>query len=105
MSPRYPAADPGGAGPAVHIDRLDFRVTGLDEAAARTLARLVAEGLAPDLVWSAANAGLDHLRIEVTAGAADQGHPELLARRITSELGRALAHGRGPGGSAGEARP
>ena len=104
MTPRYPAAEPGDAEPAAHIGRLGLRVTGLDQAAARTLARLVAEGLAPDLVRSAANAGLDHLQIEVTASAADQARPDLLARRITSELGRALAHGHGPG-DAGEERP
>jgi len=103
----YPATGPGpgGAGSAVHIDRLALRVTGLDEAAARTLARLVAEGLAPDVLRSAANAGLDRLQIEVTAGDADQGRPELLARRITGELGRALARGRMPGGPSGEAVP
>lgn len=105
MTPRYPAVGPSPAEPAAHIDRLGIRVTGLDQAAAGALARLVAEGLVPDLVRSAANAGLDHLRIEVTASAADQGRPELLARRITSELGRALARGHGSGGSAGEERP
>jgi len=104
MTPRYPAAEPSAGEPAAHIDRLGIRVTGIDQAAAGTLARLVAEGLAPDLVRSAANAGLDHLRIEVTASAADQTRPELLARRITSELGRALAHGHGPGGAGEERR-
>jgi hypothetical protein len=93
----------GGAGPAVHVDRLALRVAGLDEAAARTLARLVAEGLAPGMLRSAGNAGLDHLRIEVTACAADRDRPDLLARRITSELGRVLARGRVPGGPEEEA--
>jgi hypothetical protein len=100
-----PARGPGGAGPGVHVDRLALRVTGLDQAAARTLARLVAEGLAPELVRSAVNAGLDQLRIEVTPGAADHGRPELLARRITSELRRALARGQAPGGPGREAVP
>ncbi len=107
MSPaaRFPAdgPGPGTAEPAVHIDRLALRVAGLDEAAARTLARLVAEGLAPDVLRSAGNAGLDHLQIEVTASAADQGKPDPLARRIISELGRVLARGRMPGGPGGEA--
>jgi len=98
MIPGYPATDAGDAKPAVHIGRLGIRVTGLDQAAARTLARLVAEGLAPDLVRSAANAGLDHLRIEVTADAAEQGRPDLMARRVSSELARALARGPGSGG-------
>ena len=53
MSPAagFPGGRPrpgaGAAEPAVHIDRLALRVAGLDEGAARTLARLVAEGLAP----------------------------------------------------------
>ena len=96
---------PGAAGPAVHIDRLALRVAGLDEGAARTLARLVAEGLAPGVLRSAGNAGLDHLQVEVAASAADQGRPDLLARRIASELGRVLARGRVPGGQDGEAIP
>lgn len=109
MSPAsgFPARVPGpsAAGPAVHIDRLALRVTGLDEAAAGTLARLVAAGLEPGVLRLAANAGLDHLRIEVTPGAADQGRPDLLARRIISELGRVLERGRAPGGADGEAVP
>jgi hypothetical protein len=97
MTPRYPVAEPGDAKPTAHIDRLGLCVTGLDQAAARTLARLVAEGLAPDLVRTAATAGLGRLQIEVTASAADQARPDLLARRITSELSRVLAHGHGSG--------
>jgi hypothetical protein len=88
---------PGAAGPAVHIDRLVLRVAGLDERGARTLARLVAEGLEPGLFSIADHGGLGHLRIEVTAGPADQGRPDLLARRITRELGRNLGPGRDGG--------
>ncbi len=95
------------AGPAsdVHIDRLALRVAGLDEDAARALARLVAEGLAPGMLRPAGLAGLDSLQVEVQAGAADQGRPDLLARRIVDEIGRVLARDRVPGGPDGEAVP
>jgi hypothetical protein len=95
------AAGPDAAGD-VHIDRLVLRVAGLDEDAARALARLVAEGLAPGMFRSAGIAGLDSLRLEVTA-AADQGGPDLLARRIVDEIGRVLARDRVSGGPDGEA--
>jgi hypothetical protein len=87
------------AGPAsdVHIDRLALRVAGLDEDAARALARLVAEGLAPGVLRSAGLAGLDSLRVTVTTGDADQGQPELLARRIGDEIGWVLARDRASG--------
>jgi len=85
----------GATGPAVHVDRLVLRVAGLDEGAARTLARLVAEGLEPSLFLMAGPGGLSRLRIEVTASSADHGRPDLLARRITNELGRILGPGRG----------
>ena len=42
-------------------------------------------------------AGLGRLRVEVTADAAEQGSPDLLARRIAGEIGRVLARGQGPG--------
>ncbi len=93
---------PGAHGPDVHIDRLALRVTGLDEGAARTLARLVAEGLPPGVLGPAASDGLGRVRIQVTADAAEQGKPDLLARRITSELTRILARGQGPGYPDGE---
>jgi hypothetical protein len=95
----------GTAGPAVHVDRLVLRVVGLDEGAARTLARYVAEDLDPGVLRSAGNAGLDHLRIEVTAEAADQGRPDLLAGRIASALSRAMARGQRPGRGDGAAVP
>ena len=93
MSPaRFPAGEPGPgtAESAVHIDRLALRVADLDEGAARTLARLVAEGLAPGILRSAGNAGLDHLQIRVTASATEQEKPDLLARRIVSEILEAI---------------
>jgi hypothetical protein len=108
-----PSAGPPGAGgrgrrsqeargPDIRIDRLALRVTGLDEDAARTLARLVAQELPPGLtgpaaVRLAAGQHLGRVRIQVTADAAEQGQPDLLARRIAGELARTLAHGQGPG--------
>jgi hypothetical protein len=91
-----PAAGPADPGPEVHIDRLALRVTGLDESAARTLARLVAEGLVPGLP-ELAGGDFGRVRVQVTADAAEQGRPELLARRIADELSRVLGHGRDPG--------
>jgi hypothetical protein len=109
MSPAAgpPAAGRDRAGPAgdVHIDRLALRVAGLDEGAAGALARLVAEGLAPGMMRSAGIAGLDCLQVEVKADAADQGRPDLLARRIVGEIGRMLARDRVSGGPDGEAAP
>jgi hypothetical protein len=92
---------PGPAGD-VRIDRLALRAAGLDEGAARLLARLVAEGLTPGLLRPAGLVGLDSLRVEVQATAADQGKPELLARRIADEIGRVLARDRAAGGPDGE---
>jgi hypothetical protein len=101
------ATAPGGD---VHIDRLALRVAGLDEDAARALARLVAEGLAPGVLRPAGLAGLDGLQVVVQAGAGGQDGPDLLARRIVDEIGRALARGPipggpGPGGPEGAAVP
>ena len=99
------AGQAGGQAGDVHIDRLALRVAGLDEDAARALARLVAEGLAPGVLRPAGLAGLDSLQVELKAGAADQGRPDLLARRIVDEIGRALARDRVPGGPDGAAIP
>jgi len=88
---------------AVHIDRLSLRVAGLDEEAARAFARLVAEGLAAGVVRGPAIAGLDRLRVEVEADAADAGKPDLLARRTVDAIGRVLARDRISGGPDGEA--
>jgi hypothetical protein len=85
-----PAGPPGQGKPGVRIDRLALRVAGLDEGAARALARLVAERLADGALRPAGSADLDHLRIEVTASAAERARQDLLARRIVSELGHAL---------------
>lgn len=105
MSPR--AARPGAGQPAdeVHIDRLALRVTGLDEDAARELAYLVAAGLAPGLLRAAGGTGLGSLQVTTTAEPADQDRPDLLARRIVSEIGRVLARDRVSGGPDGEVVP
>jgi len=84
------------SGAEVHVGRLALRVTGIDEAEARTLGRLVAEGLSGSLP-AAAGDGLGRVRIQLTADAAEQGSPELLARRIGGELGRILMRGQAPG--------
>jgi hypothetical protein len=88
----------------VHVERLSLQVSGLDEDAARTLSRLVAEGLAPVLGRASAGTGLDHLRVEVPAGSV--GAPaalDLLAARIVDRVGRMLARDRafGPLGEEG----
>lgn len=91
-----PAAtdSPGAAGPRLTIDRLRLRATGLDEGAARRLATLVAQGLAPSLQLPTGSAAIDTLRIEVTAHAGED--PEALSRRIADMIGRALPRDRGP---------
>lgn len=94
------SAGRAGAGAGeVHVDRILLRVAGLDEGAARELARLVAEGLAPGLLASAAGPGF---RVVVAADAAERDPPDLLARRIVGEIGRVLARDRASGGPYGE---
>jgi hypothetical protein len=97
----------------VHVERLLLRVAGLDEQAAQALAQRVAEGLAPSLGRVSAGAGLDHLRVQVPAGAAagaggahpDAGGetPEQLAQRIVARVARMLAREHGLGSIGGEA--
>ena len=101
MNPPPGARDAGQAGD-VRIERLALRAVGLDEHAARLLGRLVAEGLTPSLLRSAGLAGIDSLHVEVQAGAAEQGNPDLLARRIVDEIGRVLVRDRVSGGPEGE---
>jgi len=107
MSPRAggPPAGPEGAGD-VHVGRLALRVSGLDEDAARALARLVAERLTADLLRPAGAAGLDALQVEVRLGDAGQAAtPDALARRIADQVGRVLARDRVCGGPDAEAAP
>jgi hypothetical protein len=85
---------PGGE---IRIDRMALRVAGLDQDAARELARLVAEGLAPGLLRATGGAGLDSLRVEVPADT-ENNTPDVLARRIVDEVGRVLARDRASGG-------
>jgi hypothetical protein len=108
VSPPVSAADGGrGARDAeptgdVRIGRLALRVAGLDEDAARVLARLVAERLTPGLLRPPGLAGLNSLHVKVQAGAAEQGDGDLLARRIVDEIGRVLARDRVSGAPDGE---
>ncbi len=89
----------------VHIDRLALRVTGLDEDAARTLARLVAEKLAAGLPPLTGSASLGSLRAEVRLGAGDHAEPDIMAARIADQVGRLLARDRAAGWPDGEAVP
>jgi hypothetical protein len=87
MSPATPGPGTGGD---IHIDRLALRVSGLDEGAARALARLVAEKLAAGLLRPAGAAGLDSLKIELRPGDSDRAEPDALAQRIADQVARAL---------------
>jgi hypothetical protein len=103
MSPQTsgPAASPG-TGSDVHIGRLALRVGGLDEDAARALARLVARKLTADLLRPAGAAGLDSLQVEVELTGTDRGEPDMLAQRIADQIGRVLARDRTSGGADAE---
>lgn len=91
-------------GSEIHIDRLALRVAGLDEDAARALARLVAEGLAPGMLRVTGMTAPDSLRVEVQADTKES-TPDLLARRIVDEIGRVLARDRISGAPDAEAVP
>ncbi len=97
MSAPRPARRRAAAPPAaeVSVDRLVLHVPGLDQAGARALARLVAHGLAADLVAVGVSGRLETIRVEITA---DPAEPALLAHRIAAEVG----HGLAPGGVNGE---
>jgi hypothetical protein len=83
--------------PRLTIDRLRLRATGLDEGAARHLAALVGEALAPSLQLPVGSTAIETLRVEVAVRAGDG--PELLSRRIVDAVGRALARDRAPAGA------
>jgi hypothetical protein len=76
----------------VEVQRLTLTVSGLDEEASRTLARLVAAGLAPALTRADVGTGLDHLRVDVDGSSAST--VDELAARIVDRIGRALARDR-----------
>jgi len=97
-----PAARDAGSADDIRIGRLALRVAGLDEDAARVLARLVAERLTPGLLRPPGLAGLDSLHVEVQAGAAEHSDPDALAQRIVDGIGRVLARDRVSGGPDGE---
>jgi hypothetical protein len=78
----------------MRIERLALRVAGLDEGAARVLARMVAKGLAPGIPGAAGLPGgnsIGMLRVEVRPTAAEAADADLLARRIVAEIRRTLA--------------
>jgi hypothetical protein len=88
--------DPTGsssAGPAVTIERLRLRAAGLDEAAARTLARLVAARLTPGLLRPAGGAGVGAGDVRVRVAARGGDTPEQLAERTAAAIAAALARG------------
>lgn len=92
----------------VHVARLALRVAGLDEGAARELARLVATGLAESLLRAGPDAGVPEIRVQLTAPggdspAGDAPAYDTLAQRIVDAVGRTLARDRATGGPDGEA--
>jgi hypothetical protein len=103
--PREIGTGASASGGEVHVDRLALRVAGLDEDAARTLARLVAEKLAASLAPAAGTAHLDALRAEVRLSAAEPAKPDILAQQIADQVGRALARDRAAGGPDAEVAP
>jgi hypothetical protein len=98
MTQRAPVSPAtGDAGPLLTIERLRLRAGGLNEGAARHLATLVGEALAPSLQLPAGTTAIETLRVEVAAHAGEG--PELLSRRIVDAIGRALARDRAPTGA------
>ena len=102
---RSGGTEPSGPAGAVHVERLALRVVGLDEDAARALARLVAEKLAAGLLPAAGVTHLDALRAEVRLDASAPAKPDILAGRIADQVGRVLARDRAAGGPEGEVAP
>lgn len=99
MSPQ-PAGGPpatGDTGPRLTIDRLRLRAAGLDEGAARHLATLVGEALAPALRLPVGSSTIQTLRVEVAGHDGDD--LQILSRRIVEAIGRALARDRAPAGA------
>jgi hypothetical protein len=87
----------GDSTPRLTIDRLRLRAAGLDEGAARHLATLVGEALAPSLQLPVGSTAIDSLRVEMSAHAGES--TELLSRRIVDAIGRAVARDRAPVGA------
>jgi hypothetical protein len=99
MTQPAPAGTPaaGDAAPRLTIERLRLRAAGLDEGAARHLATLVGEALAPSLQLPTGSTAIDAIHVEMVAHAGEG--PELLSRRIVDAIGRALARDRAPVGA------
>jgi hypothetical protein len=85
----------GTVAPRLTIDRLRLRAAGLDEGAARHLATLVAEGLAPALHLQTGSTAIETLQVEVAAPIGEA--LDLLSRRVADAIGRALARDRALG--------
>jgi hypothetical protein len=77
----------------VHIERLRLRASGLDEDAARHLARLVAERLAAGEFPVTGSPAIASLLVEVKPGAkpGQKDDHDDLATRIVEEIRRELA--------------
>jgi len=86
-------AGSSSGGPGFTIERLRLRAAGLDEAAARTFARLVAARLTPGLLQPPGGAGVraDDVHVQVAAHGGDT--PEQLAERTAAAIAAALARG------------
>jgi hypothetical protein len=82
---------PTAAAPQLTIDRFRLRANGLDEGAARHLATLVGEGLAPSLQLPTATGAIDTLRIELVSKPGE--NPKALSQRIIDAVSRALNGG------------
>ncbi len=89
----------------VHINRLSLRIAGLDEDAARALARAVAEGLATGIVRVPGLSGLDHLRVELGSDMGASVGADELARRIVAAVSRALREDHVTTGPSAEVTP
>jgi hypothetical protein len=85
------------ARPELTIERLRLRAAGLDDAAARTFARLVAARLTPGLLRPAGGAGVGagvgagDVHVQVAARRGET--PEKLAERTAAAIAAALARG------------
>jgi hypothetical protein len=87
----------GESAPRLTIARMRLRASGLDEGAARRLATLVGEALAPALQLPPGSTAIETLRIELPSHTGEG--PHLLSQRIVDAIGRALARDRAPSGA------
>jgi hypothetical protein len=99
MNPQAAGGPPttGDRAPRLSVERLRLRAAGLDEGAARHLATLVGEALAPALALPVGSTVIQTLHVEVAAH--DGEDPPMLSARIVEAIGRALARDRAPAGA------